>query len=589
MWSRRTGRRPRSRIAIAIAVLLCAGCGSSPHAARPGTLSARRRAPVERDTGPSCAELLPTEGPRLCALVHLDDEAGEMEVRLRLEPGALPESRREVALRFRQTVFGPRYAQDFVEVLDREGWPESLGRVTEPVELSYRVRLDFFERGEPREGRSGPSWRRPGGWHLTGATFLPDVWVDGERAEVPATLMIDVGRRPLYTSAGSEQRIFDARSLLRLADEAYEVGPLVTARREVGSTTLWVGSSDEEGEAYVEALADALARAFGLLDARLGPPSTDSVLFAHHVFAHEEEWGERLGTSLVLVTPDATVRDPIYGLAKASIHELGHLWIPGSHVIDEQWLEEGVNDYLAVEVMAALTEQPTASTARVVLRSWSRFVRGAAERTLREPNPDDPRWAVDAGLVAGFCLDAHLRESGSSLPVVLRHTLAREEARVGTEALLEDLAAVSASSASYLEAMLITQGAFAIDECLERRGLHVREVRYQGLGDDTIATDILGLASLRPFTRAQAFEAGEVADGSPLEEGDIVTRVADHPVAELADVAWALRDTAEGDRVEIVLRRRGAPLTVDRALPALDDDARSERTYLELVPFDAEP
>ncbi|HJL16903.1 MAG TPA: hypothetical protein RMH99_14660 [Sandaracinaceae bacterium LLY-WYZ-13_1] len=563
---------------LALAVAL-AGCGgSSAPTARPGTLSARRH-PAEPAHRTRCAELPPTDAPRVCAVAALDPEAGAIEVRLVIPPEVLPEDRAEVQLRFRERCFGERYAEDFVEPLSHDAWPATLGAARATVELRYRVRLDSREGGAPG-ARGGLSWRRPGGWHLTGQSFLPDVWVDGEAVEVPATLLLETGDRPLWTAAGRDTRLFDAESLTRLADEAYEVGPLTTTRREAGDTTLLIGTSEEAGEARLEALADVVARAFEILDDVLGPPQADAILYAYHPIEGDERWAERLGASLVQVGPGLPA-DPLYGQGAVTLRELAHLWNPGRHVLVEDWLEEGVTDYLAVKVAATLSGATARQTARVILRRHRAYAANADGRTAGEPSPGDAPWPTDGGLVAAYCLDTHLQRAGGSLEVALRSVLGRGEETLDAEDLLEELAAIAPTSASYLAALLSTRDAFAIDDCLERAGWSLREVTFDGASDHSLAVDVLGAPALRSHAHTQSMEVETAADGSALETGDVLRRVHGHPVAELLDVAWALRDVPPGEPFEVELRRAGEARAVELTLP--EDLSRAPRDYLELV------
>ncbi len=559
------------------AAALALGCGGPPRA-RPGTL--RGRPPAARG-GPSCAALDPSRPiERVCAIARLDAEAGEVEVRLRVEPGALPPVRRDVSLRFRASTFGDDYTERFIDVPGRAGWPESLGAVRTATELHYRVSLDSLGRGG--RGRAGASWRRPGGWHLTGRSFLPDVWVDGAPVDVPALLVLDPDGAPLFTSAGPEQRQLEAASLIRLADEAYEVGPMELTRREVDGTVLWLGSTAEGGD--LEAAADVLARALALLQGALGEPSTESILVTLHPGALDEpDWGERLGSSLVHVSPGGLPQDALYGLT-VSIHELVHLWLPGSHHVPDAWLAEGVTDYVAVRIAATLTGASPEGVARVVLRAYAAYQAGAQDRTLRHPHPTDARWIYDAGLVAGYCLDARLAADGGSLFAALRETLARDDETIDTEALLEELGPVAPDAASYLAALVEARGAFDVETCLSRDGLSAEEVALDAWTDRTLAVEVLGARGLSAMSKVQAFVVEAVVEGSPLAPGDVVTAVEGHPVATLDDVAYALRDARVGETIAIHLRRRGEPREIARLIPPLTDDARAPRAYLRLTP-----
>jgi predicted metalloprotease with PDZ domain len=567
-----SSRIASERVFAAVIAVAIASCGSPARVHRPGTLSGRAR--------PS-APLSECEGPRVCVIARLDEAARAMEVTLRIDPAALPRDREEVRLVFRSDPFGPRYVEEFVQILDRPAWPVSLGRVEEPTEIRYRVALDFLDRARPAHGRESISWPRPGGWHLTGKTFLPDVVVDGEPAVVAATLRIDTGDLPIFSAAG-DRALFDAPSLSRLADEAYEVGPMRSVRREVGSTALLVAASGEVNERALEAAADVLARSLAAWSQRLGAPPTDSVFVAIHSF-DEPRSCERLGSSLVQIDPSGVPSDPIYGWTDRAIHELGDLWTPGTRRIPETWLRDGVTDYLAATVASEIADSDRASFARVMMRSHARYAAEADRRTIAHET-NGGRWSNDAGLVAGFCLDVQLRESGSSLAAVVRTMLTREESELGAEALFEDLAAVSPSSASYLEALLATEGAFSIDGCLERFGFQAREVSYQGYSDHALSNDVLGGVSIAPLLLAEGFEISAVSEGSHFEAGDVVTAIEGHPVADLDDVGWAIRDLAQSARFHASVRRRGESMQMELTVPWIDDDRREERAYVELAP-----
>jgi hypothetical protein len=527
-------------IEIAALLILTIGCGGpSMRVRRPGTLAARPR--PSQPAEPVCA------ADRLCAMATFDGDA--IDVTLRIDPALLPQGEHELSLTFSDAALGEEYAREL-----REGIGE-LG-----PEIQYRVEL----------ARARASWRRPNGWHLTGRSFLPELLVDGERIDLPSTLVLDTGELPLWTAAG-EEHAFDADSLARLADEAYEVGPLFTERVDVGSTVLTVASSEETA---LEPAADILSRALRALTVRLGPPPAETLLYVFH--AGEDGTFERLGSSITV--RGALPTDAI--TAHAAIAELVHLWNPGPHTITEAWLGEGVSDYLVVAAIADVIEAP--SIASVAVRAHRRYRdSGVGERTLRDESPA----ARDAGLALGFCLDGHLRESGSSLGAVLRTMLTREERELGAEAFLEDLAAISPSSASYLEALLVTEGAFAIDDCVERAGFRAREVSFEGW-NDTALQELLGLTVIEPLVHAQGFEVREVREGSQLAAGDLVLEVEGVRTADLDDVAWALRNTRAGQHARVVVRRNRETEGLSIEVPALDDDQREERAYVELAPIE---
>lgn len=494
-------------------------------------------------------------GAAVCAVARVDAAAGVVEVALRLDPALLPEGRREVRLAFRTGALGARYAEERVDLVDG-AW--SLGELAEPAEVRYRVTLDAAGRG---------SLRRPGGFHLAGLSFLPDVLVDGAPVDLPATLRVDAGETPVWTAAGGDRRLFDAPSLRRLAEEAYEIGELTVTSRDTEGTVLLVAASGPSDPGALSTLADLLAQAVRALAARLGPPPADALLVVVHPLDGSPR-AERLGTSLLLRDPGGS-RDLLYGPAALALGELVRFWSPGTHRSVEPWLSEGVGAYLALSAAAELARAPAESVARAVLRRGS------------EPAGDPAR----LGLMAGFCLDAHLGRSGSSLGAVLRTTLARgDDEPIGAEALLEDLAAISPASASYLAALL-EEGAPPLDECVERFGFGAREVSFEGWSDATLAAEVLGATELRALELVPGLLAVTAdAEAGALEAGDVLLAVEGVRVGALEDVAWALRASAPGERVRLAIRRRGEPLALEVELPQLGPDRREQRSYRELVP-----
>lgn len=538
-------------VGVLLVAVLSTACGAAVRSGRAQTLSARNRPPPSANgTVPSCQDLdSGSEGARVCAIAQIDAASGMVDVFLRVEPEALPESRTEVTL-------------------VRAGETESLGRVEEATEIRYRVEL----------GQAEGSFRRPGGWHVAGRSILPEIYIDGAAASVAATLLIEVDL-PLFTAAGSDRRVFDAPSLTRLANESYEIGPLAMTRRDVEDVTLWIGSSSMPDGA-LEGVADVLADAFRRLRDHLGPSPTDTVLITLHTSAAPSS--ARDGSTVVWsMAPGA---DPEVELA-SSLRPLAHLWVPGTRVIAEAWLREGVPEHYAALVANAMLGGQADAFARGVVRSWSRYADNAEGRTLRS---GDDAWVVDAGAVAGFCLDGALRESSSSLDTVLRRTLARDGETLSTESLLEDLAALAPEAAGHLAALVETSGAFAIDECLEHQGLTTRETSFRSWTDSTL-NEIIG-ATLSEVTSLPMLRVDESTEGSPLEAGDLVMRVHGHPTSQRSDVAWALRDVSAGDRVELVVHRSGEARSLERVIPELDDAERgSEHTYLELLRNEAAP
>lgn len=525
-----------SCVLLALAALSC-GRAAVRTARTDDGLRARDPAPA---SGTGCD--LGAEEPRLCAVATIDADAGIADVTLHLDPAALPPHRREVTLSFDAPI-------------EPEGrWPE-LGALPQAVELRYRVALDS---GAPSPVRS---FRRAGGWHLRGRSFLPELKVDGAISDTPATLRIDAGARPVWTSAG-ERRVVDANSLGRLADEAYEIGALTTTRREVDGTTVWVATGETSAEG-LERAADVLARALGSLSERLGPPPTDGILVAFH--ASEASFTERLGSTVVQASPLGASHDLLFDAGEPALRELVRIFVPGAH----GWLEDGIADYFTALVIAELAGAPPESVARVILRAHRRYATANGEA-----------WTRDAGLVVGYCLDGHLRETGGSLGAALRTTLAREDSALGAEAFLEDLAAVSPASAGYLAALLEGEGAFAIDDCLERHGLEAREVAFEG-GSDAALEAAFG--SWTATALAQAFRVIEPAEGSPFEPGDVVTDVNGVRVAEPSELAWAMRELRAGDRVRVGIRRRGEPHIVELVAP---EAPREERSRIELTPLE---
>jgi len=506
-----------------VLALALASCGAPVRATRPGSLVARQRS-AEPSPMPACEDLRASgeSRARACAIAELDPDAGVVEVFVRVEPDALPAARRSVTL----TLAGETH---------------DLGRVDAPAERRLHVALTSAV-------APGQSFRHAAGWHLHGRSFVPELRVDGEPVDVPATLLLRAGDAPVYTSAGPSHALFDAPSFGRLADESYEVGALTVSRREVDGDTLWVGASDR-ADAELEAAADVLAQAYRLLREALGRPPTDSLLLVLHAPA-AEAFGQRAGSSVVWAI--ATSEDPAVALAQA-LAPLVRLWFTSGS--DEPWLRDGVPEYLATRAAVALLDLGPDALARVMIGD-------ARAQHL------------------AFCLDAHLRESSSSLAALLR----TRRGPITAEALLEDIGAISGPTAGYLAALAASEGEFPIDQCLERIGYAAEVHAYDGPTDAAVRA-ALGVVGWTALSRLPALRVDEVAEASALEVGDLLLAVGGEPVADVDDVAWGLREAPDGGAIALSVRRRGDRVSLDATLGELVE--REAREHTELVRLEA--
>lgn len=496
------------------------GCGAAvPPAARPGSLVARRPAPGQ--SAPACQD-------RACATATFDAEAGRFAIAVRVEPSALPAERARVEVRCGDEV-------------------HDLGAVSEPAELRCEVALE--SRVAP-----GESFRHPAGWHLAGRSFVPSLTVDGAAVDVPATLSLDVGEAPLYSSAGPGHRVLDAPSFARLAEESFEVGPIALTRRDVVGDTLWIGGTGR-GDGELEVAADAIATAYRELVELLGDGPASSLLVVLHR-PDGPAWEERAGATVVWALP--ATDDPELAIA-AALEPLVGLFLRSA----EPWLAEGVVSYLATRLGLEQLGFDRPALARQVVDRVS---------------------AGDAppGLVAGFCLDRDLGESGGSLAATLRG--ARPE--LTTEGLLADLAAVSPAAAGHLAALLGTGEEPSLDPCLERAGLRIQTDELDAPSSDAWR-EALGVADWDASARVPALRVSEAGPDAPLADGDLLLAVAGQPVATPEDVAWALRDVGAGRPVRLEVRRRGRRAEVDWTAPDLSAAERAVRPVLRVVPIEA--
>lgn len=510
--------------------LTIASCGPA-RVARPGHLRARVGPPstsgAER---PSCDEL-GADTPRACVIAVFDAEAGRVVLEVRLDPAALPATRREV-----EVVFGEaRHA---------------LGPVGEPTELRHEVTL--VSRAAP-----GESFRHAAGWHLAGRTFLPAIVVDGEPVEVPATLFLDTGALPLATSAGDDHRAFDAPSLTRLADEVYEVGPLARTSREVGADTLLVvGSLSREA---LGRAADVLAGVYRELAGSLGDSPASAILIVLHP-ADGAPWAARAGGAIVWALEPA--EDPVLALA-------GALTPLAQHFLrsEEPWVSEGVAAYLALRAGAGLLELSPRAVPRQMIRIAA-----------------VPDHAAHRGTLAAFCLDADLTAQGSSLAAAL----AAARGTISSEGVLGDLAAVWPDAASHLAALLEPGTEIAVDDCLSPLGWRAVE---QALAAPTEAAlrSALGVETWTEHETLPLLRIDAAGEGGPLEVGDVLLAVGATPVAAPDDVAWALRDLPASARVELSVWRRGARTSRALVVPDLAGVERAERAYVELAQAEEAP
>jgi len=480
------------------------------------------------------------DGDRVCAIATVDAARGTVQVLVRVEPGVLPSERSEVLLSW---AHGEHTA--------------SLGAVEEAVEHHYAVTL--VSREAP-----GQSWRHAAGWHLSGASFVPEVLVDGQPLDLPATLLVEVGQDTLFTSAGPGHRLFDAPSLTRLAGESYEVGGIMMTRREIDEDTLWVGATGRsDGE--LEVAADTLASLYRRVHDELGDGPTASLLVVLHAPGDPESrpWAERSASSLTFLVPPS---DDIGVRIAGALRPLVQLWFAGG---SPAWVAEGLPEYLATRVALEELDLPSEALARTVLG-----------HSTQPANP------VSSGLLTSFCLDTFLRERGSSLAAVLRSSSTvpgrSPDAVLTVESLLPDVAAISPAAAGYFAALAGEQEPYGIDPCLERLGFHAEPAPFEAAPLENFRA-ALGIEAWSALERLPMLRVNSVSEGSAFETGDLLWQMEAVPLAVPEDVAWALRGAAAGDEVVVELRRRGERVTERVTLGELPAAASIARTHHSVV------
>lgn len=508
--------------------------------------------------------------PSLCVRARLRGE-GWLDVAMHIEPGALASAR---AWRFRFT----HAAHPAPTLRDPRGRRFGGGPIPRALRLRYRVQLPA---GPPRPGST---FRRPGGFHLMGHSFLPRLEVDGSEPSLSVVLVMDVGGRPLWTAAGGERDLFEASSLRRLAEETYEIGYLSVRRRRVRGTELIVGTSGAAAAGALDRLAGMLERAMRFFVAELGPPPVESLLFVFHPTG-DADFADRRGASVVWARPEGLPRELLY--AKPSwARALVRLWTSpdldaaslAQHPHDT-WLD-GLNEYLALRGVAEVALSPRETVPRLLYRTHERLLSAAALHD--RPGPPGHEAGATTGKLISFCLDGDLSSAGSSLTSVLRGLLRRRDESLDTARLLQHVAAVHGPSASYLEALLLSRRPFLIDDCIERVGFELSKSVERLLDDDVVERSILNVDETDPVEATLAVRVTGAGPGSRFRAGDVLLSVAGYRVGQVRDVAYALRAHREGETFEVRLQRGGESKTLELTLPATDPELRQATTYVAL-------
>lgn len=504
---------------------------------------------------------------------------GAVDVRLVLDPRRAPGAPEPFTLRFREAYVGADHLADRVRVDPAHPWPA--GPVSARATVRYRVTLPA-DRRHDRYGVGGISFTAPGGWQLVGRDLIPDVWRGDAPAMAPSRLYLESARpgETPVTPAGPGP--LDSDSAIELADRTFAVGRFATRAGRWSERPVTVATAADAAplDGYLARVIDGL----GAIEQRLGPYPGARVLVMHHAL-DAGDWGTSYVETAVQSSPriPTTAHDRFTGVL---VHELVHLWWPGRRAIPDRWMAEGLTDYVTLQVMAAATDASPRRVARLVERAHRAYAAGAEGRTVADGGRD--RWSYDAGIVVGYCLDGVLAEAGAA-PVSRAMAALIADADAGpitADRLRAALAAAAPAAGEALDRLISTRGPIDLAPCLARGGFARALVEAPMPTPRAVAVDTLRVLGLTAGAKVDAFRVEKTAPGASLAAGDVITTVAGEPVADLDDVALALRALAPGDDFEVIGLRDGHPLSVALTLPTLPDDQRPVRRLTRVVPLD---
>lgn len=394
----------------------------------------------------------------VCARVYVtNDDIATVALEI---PSKLLDGRDSIDLRFPEAMLGPSFLSS-VTLADGTPWPNVFPVPRSGLSIRYEVKLDRML-GVPAELVREWSFHHPRGWHLKGYQIIPEIRVDA-----PAIVHFDVsnGEEVLAPLPSLAPGRFHAKHALELARSSYELGDANRVCGKIDAVKVCVASSVSDESEELSALMDLTASALRAGTARLGKLDERYVLVSHHARGKGSAYGITIGSAVTLFSPEAPSR-AIDQTGFVLIHELLHLWLPGSRSIRPLWLREGLTEYMAYQTVADMTGVPDSAFAGWVSEAYRRY-RTARYDIVIADTADE--LVYPAGVVAGFCLDRELGAQGSSTSEIIRALLAGAEDR-STTAVTEDwflaeLSRVSPKAAGYFK-LLISERRFNFSNCM---------------------------------------------------------------------------------------------------------------------------
>jgi hypothetical protein len=400
----------------------------------------------------------------VCAHVSLKSDVASISLGI---PKALLSNRDSIELRFPEAVLGETFLRS-VQKTAGEPWPTVFSVNGNGLYVDYQVKLGS-RFGVPPERLRELSFQHPRGWHLKGYELLPEINLD---APGLIQFAVEPGEDVLAPLPSIAPNQFKATRALELSRSSYELGRLHRLCAKLDAIKTCVASSELRDERELSAMMELTARALQSSARRLGKLEERHLLISHHAHKYGGAYGITIGSSvtiLALRAPQELRKDSSPSPSQfLLVHELLHLWMPGSRSIRPLWLREGLTQYLAYQTMAEMTGLPAHEYAFWINEAYRRY--RAARYDVVIADTDD-ELVYPAGVVAGFCLDRELGPQGSSTSEVIRSVLESAEDRSSTQVtedwFLAELSRVSPRAAGYFK-LLISERRFNFSNCMQQ-------------------------------------------------------------------------------------------------------------------------
>ncbi|MEM9189659.1 MAG: hypothetical protein AAGF12_10820 [Myxococcota bacterium] len=425
---------------------------------------------------------------------------------------------------------------------------------------------------EPANGVDGVSHPLDGGFCFIGSGLFPEglQTPDGRRLSLPVRLLVELvdPRLTLVTSLSRRGDILTAESLEELTEAVFYLAETVHTRSlDAAGAHIEFHSTSFDRDA-LESSVQLTRRTLETAHTALGLPAGDShryfqIFLEAHPTRRTE--GGVLGSTVMILSPDAPSGRAMEADGAVIVHELLHLWNRGTPM----WVGEGITRYLEILFRAHLDGLVEAQALSLLLAT------SAAHAALRQGPIQEAAGleAYEGGAMVAFCLDAFLRKRDTSLFALhrdVRRSLGMTSS-IDQAAIRARLTVLDPELATALDRW-VTSDEPDFRPCFEAAGFEASSVSHRGYTARALAVDVLGVTGYA----TQTPEILGVSEGSRFQPHDRILRVEGIPVVLISAIEPILGQISSGE-AEIELERSGEILTVALPLPRLRAEDRPAR------------